>query len=230
MMDSLERHSHEPLKILCVDDNIDAADSLGEMLSMAGHRVSVCHDGTSALAKIEAGYRPDVCVFDISMPGVDGYQLASKLRSQRDEKDLLLVAATALGDYRALEEMANAGFDLHFTKPVPPESLYEVLHERAARLAERDSARRVHHFSNGGEPMSQPEFDDPRSPKDLLMTRPDDAPLPTPSTRAVPNRMAIRPTRASRSKARATLMGGTRARRYRPLSSTTPARADAIVC
>ena len=136
MTDSYDKLPHGPLKVLCVDDNVDAADTLGEMLSMAGHEVTVCHDGSSALATVEAGFRPDVAVLDISMPGIDGCQLAAALRSERDEDDLLLVAVTALGDYRSLERMADSGFDLHFTKPVLPESLYGVLDERAARLAE----------------------------------------------------------------------------------------------
>lgn len=136
MTDSHDTQWHGSLKVLCVDDNEDAADTLGEMLAMAGHEVVVCHDGASALAAVEAGFRPDVAVLDISMPGIDGCQLAAALRADRDEGDLLLVAATALGDYRSLERMADSGFDLHFTKPVMPESLYGVLDERAAQLAE----------------------------------------------------------------------------------------------
>lgn len=137
--DSHNRYLHGPLKVLCVDDNEDAADTLGEMLTLAGHEVVVCHDGASALAAVDGGYRPDVAVLDISMPGIDGCQLATALRSSRTENDLLLVAATALGDYRSLERMADSGFDLHFTKPVMPESIYAVLDERAARLAEAES-------------------------------------------------------------------------------------------
>jgi len=136
MTDSQDPQAHSSLKVLCVDDNEDAADTLGEMLAMAGHDVTVCHDGASALAAVEAGFRPDVAVLDISMPGIDGCQLAAALRADRNENDLLLVAATALGDYRSLERMADSGFDLHFTKPVMPESLYGVLDERAAQLAD----------------------------------------------------------------------------------------------
>jgi two-component system OmpR family response regulator len=139
MNDAHDKPSHGPLKVLCVDDNEDAADTLGEILSIAGHDVAVCHDGASALATVEAGFRPDVAVLDISMPGIDGCQLASALRAERDEDDLLLVAVTALGDYRSLERMADSGFDLHFTKPVMPESLYGVLDERSAQLAANDS-------------------------------------------------------------------------------------------
>jgi CheY-like chemotaxis protein len=123
-----------------VDDNHDAADSLGEMLSLAGHEVVVRHDGAAALEAIAAGFRPDVCVLDISMPGIDGCQLAAAFRATRDEDDLLLVAVTALGDYRSLERMADSGFDLHFTKPVLPQDLYTALNDRAARIATPTSA------------------------------------------------------------------------------------------
>jgi two-component system OmpR family response regulator len=123
------------MRILCVDDNRDAADSLGEMLALAGHEVVVRHDGASAIEVVNAGFRPDVCVLDISMPGIDGCQLAAALRATRDENDLLLVAVTALGDYNSLERMADSGFDLQFTKPVMPRDLYEALNDRAGHLA-----------------------------------------------------------------------------------------------
>jgi CheY-like chemotaxis protein len=123
------------MRILCVDDNRDAADSLGEMLAMAGHEVVVRHDGAAAIEVVNAGFRPDVCVLDISMPGIDGCQLAAALRATRDENNLLLVAVTALGDYKSLERMADSGFDHQFTKPVSPKDLYEALNYRAGQLA-----------------------------------------------------------------------------------------------
>ena len=133
--DSTSNSSPEPLKVLCVDDNEDAADTLGQMLAMNGHDVAICHDGASALGVVEGGFRPDVAILDISMPGIDGCQLAASLRARTGGDDLLLVAVTALGDYGSLERMADSGFDLHFTKPVLPESLYGVLAERSARIA-----------------------------------------------------------------------------------------------
>jgi CheY-like chemotaxis protein len=124
-----------PLKILCVDDNQDAADTLGEVLAMAGHEVVVRHDGATALDAIAAGFRPDVCVLDISMPGIDGCQLAAAFRATRDEDDLLLIALTALADYSSMKRMADSGFDLYFTKPVDLQELYTAINDRAARLA-----------------------------------------------------------------------------------------------
>ena len=133
---SNDNQTHEPLNVLCVDDNEDAADTLGEMLSIVGHNAAICHDGASALGVVESGFEPNVAILDINMPGIDGCQLAEALRTRRGGNDMLLVAVTALGDYRSLERMADSGFDLHFTKPVVPESIYAVLDERSAQLAE----------------------------------------------------------------------------------------------
>jgi CheY-like chemotaxis protein len=127
--------SKEPLRVLCVDDNEDAADTLGQMLTMAGHDVAVCHDGASAINVVDDGFRPDVAILDITMPGIDGCQLAAALRARDGGSGVLLVAVTALGDYRSLERMADSGFDLHFTKPVMPQQLYGVLDERSAQIA-----------------------------------------------------------------------------------------------
>lgn len=118
------------LRVLCVDDNADAADSLGTILEMVGCKVLVAHDGASALAQVEQ-FDPQVYVLDISMPEIDGCELAKRLRARPGSERQLFVALTALGDYNALERMADAGFDLHFTKPLPPAELYEVLNRFA---------------------------------------------------------------------------------------------------
>ena len=120
------------LRVLCVDDNEDAADSLGTLLDMSGCEVAVAHDAAEALARVDA-FNPQVCVLDITMPRMDGNELAQRLRNRPGGTDVLLVALTALGDHGALERMADAGFDLHFTKPVAPQALYAVLNEFAAR-------------------------------------------------------------------------------------------------
>jgi two-component system, OmpR family, response regulator len=130
-----EKPAPVKMRVLCVDDNWDAADSLGEMLAIAGHEVVVRHNGAAALEAVAEGFRPDVCILDISMPGINGYQLATALRAARGEDDLLLVAVTALNDYRSLERMAASGFDLQFTKPVYPQELCAAINHRARQLA-----------------------------------------------------------------------------------------------
>jgi CheY-like chemotaxis protein len=115
-----------------VDDNADAADSLGTILQMVGCEVLVTHDATSALAQVEA-FNPQVCVLDITMPHIDGCELAKRLRALPGGDVQLHIALTALGDYSALERMADSGFDLHFQKPLPPAELYEVLNRFAEK-------------------------------------------------------------------------------------------------
>ena len=114
------------LRVLCVDDNADVADSLGTILEMVGCQVLVAHSAAAALAQVEQ-FVPQVCVLDISMPEIDGCELARRLRERPGSEEQLFIALTALGDYNSLERMAEAGFDLHFTKPLPPAELYEVL-------------------------------------------------------------------------------------------------------
>ena len=120
------------LRVLCVDDNEDAADSLGTILEMVGCEVLVTHDAATALAKVTA-FGPQVCILDITMPRIDGYELARRLRELPGSDTQLLVALTALGDYNSLERMADAGFDLHFVKPITPAELYAMLNHFADR-------------------------------------------------------------------------------------------------
>src|SRR5262245_32526936 len=116
------------LRVLCVDDNEDAADSLGTLLTMVGCATVVTHDAASALAQVEQ-FRPQAGVLDITMPGMDGCELARRLRAGPGGKEMLLIALTALGDHNSLERIADSGFDLYFAKPVPPRELYAVLND-----------------------------------------------------------------------------------------------------
>ena len=118
------------LRVLCVDDHPDTADSLGTLLTLNGYDVAVAHDGEEALAAA-VGLRPQACLLDITMPGIDGNELARRFRAQPGGDAMLLVALTALGDYPSLERMADSGFDLHFAKPVEPAELYAALAEFA---------------------------------------------------------------------------------------------------
>lgn len=120
------------LRILCVDDNEDAADSLGTLLELVRCDVSVAHSAAEALEHVDE-FRPDVCILDITMPGMDGCELARRLRDGSAASDALLIALTALGDYNSLERIADAGFDLYFTKPVSPTELYAALNDYAQR-------------------------------------------------------------------------------------------------
>jgi two-component system OmpR family response regulator len=114
------------LRVLCVDDNHDAADTLGVLLELVGFEARVCYDGQSALAEADR-YRPDACILDLSMPGMDGIEVGRRLRERDWGRTLPLVALTALGDDESRNQTTRAGFDLHLTKPVDPDRLANVL-------------------------------------------------------------------------------------------------------
>jgi len=114
------------LRVLCVDDNHDAADSLGVMLELVGFEARVCYDGASALAVADE-FRPDACILDLTMPGLDGVEVGRRLRERGWARNLPLVAVTALGNDDARRRTTQAGFDLHLTKPVDPDRLANVL-------------------------------------------------------------------------------------------------------
>jgi len=114
------------LKVLCVDDNRDAADSLGILLELAGFEALVCYDGPSALVATEA-FRPDACILDLNMPGMDGDEVARNIRILTHGRMIPMVAITAMGDNDARRRTTEAGFDLHLTKPIDPDRLANVL-------------------------------------------------------------------------------------------------------
>jgi PAS domain S-box-containing protein len=104
-------------KILVVDDNRDAADSLGELLRIAGHETRVCHDGHHALVMAEA-FRPDVVLLDIGMPRIDGHEVTRRLRSQPWGRHMQIVALSGFGRPDDRQRSVDAGCDQHLTKPV----------------------------------------------------------------------------------------------------------------
>jgi CheY-like chemotaxis protein len=115
-----------PLRVLCVDDNQDSADSMAMLLDMLGCEVEVSYGGPAALVLAE-GFRPDVCLLDLSMPGMDGLELARQLRQRAAGRRMLLVAMTALGGESYRRQTAAAGFDYHLVKPVEIDALIAAL-------------------------------------------------------------------------------------------------------
>jgi CheY-like chemotaxis protein len=111
-----------PLRVLVVDDNRDAADSLGLLLELNGAVIRVAYGGADALAQAEA-FRPHVGLFDIDMPGMSGLELAREMRKRPGDGPLLLIAVTGVSDTQAVERTAAAGFDRHVTKPADPTDL-----------------------------------------------------------------------------------------------------------
>jgi signal transduction histidine kinase/ActR/RegA family two-component response regulator len=120
-----------PLRVLVVDDNADAADSLAMLLRAQGHTVMVDYSGCGALRRAlrEA---PDAMVIDIGLPDMDGYQLATLLRAQLETRDAVLVAATGYGEERDRARAREAGFAHHLVKPVDIAALVRILQAAAS--------------------------------------------------------------------------------------------------
>jgi CheY-like chemotaxis protein len=113
-------------RILVVDDNVDAADSLALLLRLEGQDVRVAHDGPAALAAVEA--EPPALVFlDIGMPVMNGYDVARRLRQRPGLENLVLVAMTGWGQEEDRRRSQEAGFDHHLVKPVEPDALHKLL-------------------------------------------------------------------------------------------------------
>jgi PAS domain S-box-containing protein len=114
------------LRILVVDDNRDAAESLAVILRMEGHDVRVAHDGFSAL-DVAQSHLPHLAFLDLGMPGMDGFELCRQLRVQPAHSETLLVALTGWGQEEDRRRSQEAGFDRHLVKPVEPASLKRLL-------------------------------------------------------------------------------------------------------
>jgi signal transduction histidine kinase/CheY-like chemotaxis protein len=120
-------------RILLVDDNRDAADSLALLLGMDGHEVRVAYGGHQALEAVESGFVPELAILDIGLPDLDGYDLARRLRQDPDLQRTTLVALTGWGQEEHKQRAREAGFDHHLVKPVDPDQLAAVISARRSR-------------------------------------------------------------------------------------------------
>jgi signal transduction histidine kinase len=115
-----------PRRVLVVDDNRDSAESLADLIRLWGHEAHVAHDGADALERM-AECDPEVVLLDIGLPGIDGYQVARRLRELQRGAGLTLIALTGLGRQEDRRRAREAGFDVHLTKPVDPDALRDWL-------------------------------------------------------------------------------------------------------
>jgi CheY-like chemotaxis protein len=113
-------------RVLVVDDNRDAADTLGALLVFLGYDVRVVYDSEMGLEEA-AWFEPDVAVWDISLPGVNGYEAARRLRELAEGQRIMLIALTALGTPADVQAAKDAGFDRHMKKPVDINALLTEL-------------------------------------------------------------------------------------------------------
>ena len=122
------------LRVLVVDDNRDAADSLARLIGDGEYDVRVFYDGTSALAGAAAA-PPDATLLDVGLPGIDGYEVARRLRARADTAGALLVAVTGYGQDADVDRALAAGFDHHFVKPIDPNEVLGLLRARGRHPA-----------------------------------------------------------------------------------------------
>lgn len=113
-------------RILVVDDNVDAAVGLGRLLEQLGHSTHTAHDGLSAL-EMARRERPELVLLDIGLPGIDGYEVARRLRVDAECGRPQLVALTGYGQEDDRRRSMEAGFDLHLVKPVLLSELVALL-------------------------------------------------------------------------------------------------------
>jgi len=114
------------LRVLIVDDNVDAATALELLLQESGHLVRVAHTGPTGLAAA-LDFRPDVMLLDIGLPELDGWKVAELIRQQPILHDIVLVAMTGYGQNSDRQRSQQAGFDHHFVKPVEFGTLRKIL-------------------------------------------------------------------------------------------------------
>jgi two-component system CheB/CheR fusion protein len=115
-----------PYRILVVDDNPDARDSLADLLRLTGHEVRTAQTGPKAI-DVARLWPPDIALLDIGLPGMDGYELAGHLRAEPYGESLLLIALTGYGQDEDRRRTKQAGFDHHLTKPADPAVLAQLL-------------------------------------------------------------------------------------------------------
>jgi len=115
-------------RILIADDNPDVTEAFEVMLQTLGHDVAKAHDGLEVLERAES-FRPEVIMLDIGMPGLNGYDVARRLRQHEWTRDVVLIAITGWGGEMDRKRSEDAGFDLHLVKPVDPFALSKLLGE-----------------------------------------------------------------------------------------------------
>ena len=114
------------LRVVVVDDNADAADSLAMVLELEGHEVRTAGDGVAGLELI-GNFAPQAVILDIGLPLLNGYEVARRIRRDYPDAGMLLIAVTGWGQQQDKQTAVGAGFDHHFTKPVDPQELQRVL-------------------------------------------------------------------------------------------------------
>jgi CheY-like chemotaxis protein len=112
--------------VLVVEDHADAREAVRCLLEVRGHRVDVAADGPGAVDSALTS-RPEVVLVDIGLPGLDGFEVARRIRASDEGKHMRLVALTGYGDVADRQRAMESGFDAHLVKPIDPDYLYQLL-------------------------------------------------------------------------------------------------------
>src|SRR5262249_13664883 len=129
-----QRVSAPSARILVVDDSKDCADSLCMLLTILGHQALAVYDGFQALERMKA-FHPDVVVLDIGLPGIDGREVARRLRTLPALQNVLLIALTGYGQEKDRIASYEAGINYHLVKPLDPEVIGKLI---SAHVVERN--------------------------------------------------------------------------------------------
>lgn len=124
---------HEPTRVMLVDDHLDSVVSMGRLLKLMGYEVRAALDGMNALVCADE-FCPDVALIDLSLPGLDGFSLARRLRDQQATRETRLIAMTGWATKDCEWRARDAGFEMHLLKPVSASDLTAAL---ASALAAR---------------------------------------------------------------------------------------------
>jgi CheY-like chemotaxis protein len=114
------------LRVLVVDDNVPSADTMAMLMKELGHDVRTAYDGPKSLETAIA-YRPDVVLLDIGLPGMNGYDVAKRIRQEPDLQDIVLIAVTGYGQASDRQHSQAAGFDHHLVKPADITQVEQIL-------------------------------------------------------------------------------------------------------
>jgi CheY-like chemotaxis protein len=119
-------------RLLLIEDNPDIGETLRELLQLLGHQVDLASDGLRGV-ELALATQPDVALVDIGLPGIDGYEVARRVRASEKGQRVLLVALTGYGRPEDRRQALEAGFDAHMVKPVDPEELSLLISRLSAR-------------------------------------------------------------------------------------------------
>jgi CheY-like chemotaxis protein len=117
-------------RVLLIDDNVDAAESLAQLLALSGHDARTAEDGAGGI-RVARDFQPEIVFCDLGLPGMSGYEVARRLRALPFGREMVLAALTGYGQPADREKTAEAGFDAHLVKPVDPAVIESFLDDQA---------------------------------------------------------------------------------------------------